>query len=156
METSSDKAQARRLLEEVFASLLDPAQDVEALGRYFSEDYVQHVDGVRLDRRGFLDHARTLKKSLLGGRVTIESLLADGPIVADIHVVEARKTGGETVRMRVFAFYRIEDGRIASVDELTHLLHGAASDRDLGSRVSHETGHPHHPHAQEHGAPRRA
>jgi ketosteroid isomerase-like protein len=125
------KEQARALIENALASLLDPRQDAESLNRYFAHDYVQNVDGKRLDFNGFIDHARTLKKSLRSGRATIETIIVDGMTVADIHVVDAEK-----IRAKVIAFYTVRDGKIVHVDELTHLLHGTAEDRDMGSRTS--------------------
>jgi ketosteroid isomerase-like protein len=130
------KEQARALIENALASLLDPRQDAESLDRYFAPDYVQDVDGKRLDFNGFIDHARTLKKSLHSGRATIETIIVDGMTIADIHVVDAEKTNGDTIRAKVIAFYTVRDGKIVHVDELTHLLHGTDEDRDMGSRTS--------------------
>ena len=50
------KEEARALIESALVSLLDPHQDVERLDRYFTPDYVQDVDGHRLDFAGFIDH----------------------------------------------------------------------------------------------------
>jgi ketosteroid isomerase-like protein len=130
------REQARTLIEAALASLLDPQQDAESLSRYFAPDYIQDVDGKRLDFDGFIDHARTLKKSLRGGRATIDKLIVDGATIADIHLVDAEKTNGDTIRAKVIAFYTVRDGKIVRVEELTHLLHGADEDRDLGSRTS--------------------
>jgi len=130
------KDEGRALIENALASLLDPHQDAESLTRYFAPDYVQDVDGKRLDLAGFIDHARVLKKSLRRARATIEKLVVDGNTIADIHVVDAEKTTGATLRVKVIAFFSVRDGKIVRVDELTHLLHGAAEDRDMGSRTS--------------------
>jgi ketosteroid isomerase-like protein len=132
------KEQARALIENAVASLLDPRQDAESLSRYFAPDYVQDVDGKRLDFNGFIDHARTLKKSLRRGRATIENIIADGSTIADIHVIDAEMTNGDTIQVKVIAFFTVRDGKIVRVDELTHLLRGTDEDRDLGSRTSHQ------------------
>ena len=130
------KEQARALIENALASLLDPRQDAESLSRFFAADYVQDVDGKRLDFRGFIDHARTLKTSLRSARATIENFVVDGMTIADIHVVEGEKTNGDTIRAKVIAFYAVRDGKIVRVEELTHLLQGSDEDRDMGSRTS--------------------
>lgn len=130
------KHEARALIEGAIASLLDPRQSVEHLSEYFAPDYVQDVDGKRLDYAGFLDHARALKAHLRGGRVAIEALIVEGDTIADIHVVEAEKTNGDSIRTKVIAFFTVRDGRIVRVDELTRMLHGADEDRDLSSRTS--------------------
>ena len=124
------------LIEGALASLLDPRQDVQALSRYITLEYVQEVNGKRLDYAGFIDHARLLKAHLRGGSVTIEAIVVDGDTIADIHLVEAEKTNGATIRTNVIAFFTVRDGKITRVDELTHLLHGADDDRDIGSRTS--------------------
>ena len=126
---------ARRLIEGALACLLDPEQDAEALGRFFTPDYIQNVDGKQLDYKGFIDHARALKNTLRGGHATILKLIVEGSTIADIHVVEAEKTDGSRIKARVIAFYTVRDGRIAKVDELTHLLEGRKEDHDLGSRT---------------------
>ena len=133
-ELSRDEARA--LIEGALATLLDPQQDVGKLSCYFAPDYVQDVDGKRLDYAGFIDHARVLKACLRGGGVTIETLIVDGNTIADIHVIEAEKTNGDSFRSKVIAFFTVRDGKIVRVDELTHLLRGADADRDLGSRTS--------------------
>jgi ketosteroid isomerase-like protein len=134
--SNPSKDEARALVEGAFASLLDPQQDAEALSRYFAPNYVQIVDGKQLDYDGFIDHARTLKKSLRRGRATIETIIVDGSIIADIHVIDAEKTNGDTIRMKVIAFFTVAGGKIVHVDELTHMLRGAAEDQDMGSRTS--------------------
>ena len=42
---SLGRDEARALIENAFASLLDPQQDAEDLSRYFAPNYVQIVDG---------------------------------------------------------------------------------------------------------------
>jgi len=134
------KDAARTLIENAVTSLLDPRQDAAALSQFFASDYVQEVDGKRLDFEGFIDHARVLKTRLRRGSATIQSLIVDGDTIADIHVIDAEKTDGAHLRTKVIAFFTVRDGKIVSVDELTHLLDGAEEDRDLGSRTSAPTG----------------
>jgi hypothetical protein len=64
--------EARALLGEAFADLLDPSKDVETLSRYFSPTCVQEVDGEVMDYGRFLDHARAIKRSIRLARVTFE------------------------------------------------------------------------------------
>jgi ketosteroid isomerase-like protein len=130
------KDEARALIEGAIASLLDPPQNVGNLSRYFAPDYVQDVDGKRLDYAGFIDHARVLKTQLRRGRAAIKALIVDGDTIADIHVIEDEKTNGDSIRTKVIAFFTVRDGKIVRVDELTHLQHGADEDRDMGSRTS--------------------
>jgi ketosteroid isomerase-like protein len=51
--------------------------------------------------------------------------------------VDARKKDGTAVRFQVIAFYRLRDGKITNVRELTHMMQGAEGDRDMGHCTSH-------------------
>jgi len=129
--------EARRFLAELFARFFDPATSAEAVGAaFFSPDYVQEVDGKRLDYGAFLDHVRLIKRTLDHATVTFEHVVVDGSTIADVHVVDARKNNGERLRVKVLAFYTIEDGKIRRLEELTHQLEGRPDDRDLGSRTA--------------------
>src|SRR5262245_41298082 len=93
--------EARRFLQSVFDRLFDPAASAEDVGAFFSPDYVQDVDGRRLERGEFLNHVRVLKSTLDSATVTFKEIAADGATIADIHVVEARKKNGDRVRVKV-------------------------------------------------------
>ncbi len=127
-------AQARHYLNEVFHSLFDPAISAEATARYFTPGYQQHADGKVLDHPMFVEHARTLKSTLQYATVTFGNVIASGNTLASWHIVDAVKHNGQALRVKVVAIYQLEDGLIARVDELTHLMEGEASDRDLGTR----------------------
>jgi ketosteroid isomerase-like protein len=127
--------EARRLLQDLFDRFFDPAASAEAVGEFFAPDYVQEVDGKRLDYSAFLDHVRVLKRTLERATVAFEQLVVDGSTIADIHVIDARKKNGERLRAKVLAFYTIENGKIRRLEELTYQLEGSPEDRDLGSRT---------------------
>jgi ketosteroid isomerase-like protein len=105
-----------------------------ALSEFFSCDYIQIANGERLDYAGFINHARALKRSLATAKVTFERIIVDGDDIAEIHVLNGTKHDGTALRVKVIAFYRLKDGKIVEVDELTHLLEGAEADRDIGFR----------------------
>jgi ketosteroid isomerase-like protein len=113
--------QARTLLSEAFANLLDPNESVETLS---SAACVQEVDGERMDYAQFLDHARGIKRSIRWARVTFEALIVEGSTVADIHVVESGRTDGARTKLKVIAFNTVDQGKIVRVNELTRLIRG--------------------------------
>ena len=122
---------ARQFLEKVFANMFDPQAAAESLSEFFSTDYVLDADGARLDFNAFIDHARVLKNTFTSGHVRFEEILVDGPKIADVHIVEATKANGDTIRVKVIALYILEKGKIVRVHELTHLLKGVDADRDM-------------------------
>jgi ketosteroid isomerase-like protein len=136
MSTMS-REEAREFLQKVFANMFDPQTAAESLSEFFATDYVQDADGAQLNFNGFIDHARVLKNTFRSDHVRFEEILVDGPKIADVHIVDARKADGDTIRVKVIALYTLENGEIVRVDELTHLLKGAEADRDIGFRTSH-------------------
>ena len=126
--------QAQDFLERVFRNMLDPTLEASALGHFFSSSYVQVANGERLDYQGFIDHAQAVKRSLATAKVNFERIVVDGDQIADIHVLDATKKDGSALKMKVLAFYKLRDGKIVEVDELTHLVQGAEADRDIGYR----------------------
>ena len=54
--------------------------------------------------------------------------------VATIHIVDAIKNNDEIIKVQVNALMQIKDKKIILCDELTYLIRGEKSDKDLGSR----------------------
>lgn len=129
------KTEVHDLLHRMFAAFTDPSTRPEQFAELLTPDYVQRVDGKQLDYEGFLHHSEALRASLVLGAVTFDHIVTDGVSAATVHLAEAVKTSGERIRLKVIAYYQFRDNRISLVDELTHLIEGAAEDRDLGSRM---------------------
>lgn len=127
--------EARDFLSRVFQALLDPAATVEDVGAFFTPDYVQSADGKVLPRAAFINHVRVLKATLQSGTATLEQVIVGGATIATLHRIDACKKNGETVQVKVHAFFEIEHGLIRRTEELTLLLAGTEADRDLGSRT---------------------
>lgn len=134
-----DSEQARARLTRIFSDLTDPAVPAAEVVAHFSPDYRQSVDGRLLDREGFARHVAALKADLSQGVVHFERVVAAGQQAASVHRAEVWRRDGRRARLKVVAFFEFEhagpDARVRRVEELTHLLEGDASDRDLGSRT---------------------
>ncbi|MEM9634768.1 MAG: nuclear transport factor 2 family protein [Pseudomonadota bacterium] len=128
---------ARAFLVEAFADLFDPNNDaLDTAKKYMTPDYLQLVDGAMLDFEGFVNHLEVLHSSLSRAEFTFETVIASGNTISDIHIVDAVKKDGSTLRTKVIAFYHMRGEQIEKIDELTHMLEGDIEDGDLGSRIS--------------------
>lgn len=126
----------KNLVQGAFRDVFESdALEETTIARYFSPHYVQTTDGRALDFPGFVAHVGELKRTLKNITITFEHLIAEDYRVVSIHRAEARKAGGGTIAVRVFALFVIEAGKIVLCDELTHLEQGAAEDRDWASRT---------------------
>ncbi|CAM4518145.1 hypothetical protein P4H94_15150 [Paenibacillus macerans] len=128
--------EARQKVQQVMEALFDPNVTAEEVGSYFNPRYVQDANGVVLDHKGFVDHARALKSTLKSGKVRIDKMFVDGQVMVSVHYVDAVKQDDSQLTMKVIACFEVdENGLFINTDELTHLVQGDAADRDLGSRT---------------------
>jgi ketosteroid isomerase-like protein len=127
----------KAFVQQMFHDVIEPdAFDEGAVRRYFSPNYMEKVDGKKLDFAGFSDHLRAVKAAVTNVHVTFDLSMAEGNKVVDIYrVVADRRTGGK-MAVKVVALFEIKDGKIVRCDEDTHLEEGTAADKDLGSRSS--------------------
>lgn len=123
----------KKLIKKCFKELLeDEHATPEMFGKYFSEEYIQHVDGVTLDYQGLLAHAATLKSRVKNIKVELVHLVAEGDKVCSVHLVDSMRDNA-LVKMKVIALFQLKENKIILCDELTHMILGDEEDRNLGS-----------------------
>jgi hypothetical protein len=106
----------------------------EAICRHFSDDYRQRTDGHWDDRAGFAQHIAHLREVVERADVRVVDEFIRGHSYADRHVVTIVKTDGSRVVQEVYLFGELApDGRFSRIEEVTLMLAGAESDRDIGS-----------------------
>ncbi|MDV3123479.1 nuclear transport factor 2 family protein [Mycobacterium sp. 21AC1] len=104
-----------------------------AVARHFTDDYQQRTDGELSDRTGFVEHIAHLRSIVEHVDITVNDEFEDGSRYADRHLVRVLKRDGATVTQEVYLFgTRAADGRFSFVDEVTLMLDGDATDREMG------------------------
>jgi hypothetical protein len=102
------------------------------IDRYFAPDYRQYTDGEVVDRDGFAAHIAALRALTATGRIEVLEIVRQGNRIADRHQVTVTRHDGTTSRMEIYLFGELAaDGRLRRVDEISHLLDGAAGDTEL-------------------------
>lgn len=125
----------KKWIENVLKEIVENMEaDEQAISKYFSRDYIQEVDGKKLDYHGFVNHMRTQKEILNSASITVERSISEGNWVSIVHRVDAVKKDGKKLSVKVIAHFEVKEDKIVRCDELTHLLLGAQEDRDIGSR----------------------
>jgi limonene-1,2-epoxide hydrolase len=131
---SAEEQLNKNYIERVFKDVIEDLHADEAvISQYFSHSYIQHVDGHTLNYKEFIQHMLAQKAILSSAKVTIEQCLTEGNKICTVHIVDAAKKNGEKVKVKVIAYYEIEDDKITLCDELTHVLNGKAEDQKIGS-----------------------
>lgn len=116
--------------------LTDPSADNTLISHFFSERYLQVVNGESLDYTGFIAHIALLKRVTLRLELTLLSIAAAESHVHTHHTVRAVKHDGSESEFEVFAHFEVQEGKITACRELTRQLSGAHHDHDLGARQS--------------------
>lgn len=102
--------------------------------RYHSKDYIQYVDGKVLNYENYVTHRKALQKTIKSLKVVFHDLIIQGNKVVTRHTAYGVKKDNKEIELQVIAIFEIQDGKIISCHELTHLAKGERPDRDLGSR----------------------
>ena len=124
-------ADIRSALDDILNQQRRPLEDV--LDRHFSPDYRQRTNGHWDDREAFAQHARKLREVVASARIEVLDELRDGQRYADHHRVHVSKRDGTQVVQEVYLFAELDaEGRFARIEEITLMLEGAESDRDIG------------------------
>lgn len=124
---------SEHIIRTMFEVFTDFSTSLDQLKTFLTPDYRQIVDGRTLTLDDFLTHAHALREALQSLEITIERIVCQEDRAATVHVARAIRPSGHISRIRVIAFFEIKDGRIALVDELTHVLEGTTEDTALGS-----------------------
>jgi ketosteroid isomerase-like protein len=127
--------ETKQFVKEIFKNTIENMDATEeTYAKYFSKDYVQYVDGKTLKYNDFIAHINALKNVLKSAKITFKHMIVEEDTVATVHLVDAVKKDGGIIEAQVNALFRIKDKKVILCDELTHLIKGEKSDRDLGSR----------------------
>lgn len=128
MSTEQNKQLVARVIEEVFN-----AHDLDAIERYYAEDYLDHNPQVPPGRTGYRAFFAPLLAAFPDWRGTVHDLIAEGDKVVARTAWQGTHQGdllgipatGRQVDYTAIDIFRIADGRIAEhwdqVDNLTML-----------------------------------
>lgn len=119
-------------LDELLNQRQLPLEDV--LDRHFSPEYRQRTNGHWDDREAFFRHARKLREVVASARIEVLDEIRDGNRYADRHRVHVTKHDGGQAVQEVYLFAELDAaGRFLRVEEVTLMLEGVESDREMGS-----------------------
>ncbi len=101
--------------------------------RYVAHDYQQKIDGKTFDREAWAAHMRMIKELMISQHVSFDHIVAENDAAAASFVVTNIKKDGSQLKVKVISYFRVRDGKIIYVDELTHLIEGDEKDKNIGS-----------------------
>ncbi|UCA60197.1 hypothetical protein KB553_01420 [Chryseobacterium rhizoplanae] len=126
----------KHIIQEVFTNILEnPVFDLSLIEQYFSKDYIQLVDHTQLNYEEFILHIKKLKEKVSGQKIDLINYAENGNIIFTHHMARSVLKDGSIVRHKVLAEFTIHEDKIIRCDELTLLLEGSQTERNLGSEV---------------------
>lgn len=126
----------KHIIQEVFTNILEnPVFDLSLIEQYFSKDYIQLVDHTQLSYEEFILHIKKLKEKLSGQKIDLINYAENGNIIFTHHMARSVLKDGSIVRHKVLAEFTIHEDKIIRCDELTLLLEGGQTEKNLGSEV---------------------
>ncbi|EPH06642.1 hypothetical protein HMPREF9713_03502 [Myroides odoratimimus CCUG 12700] len=126
----------KELIKDCFVNLLEsPQYRPEVIATYFSTDYIQCVDGKKLDYTIFSNHIKKLKEVTERLSITFNYMAEEGNLVFTNHSVSVYRNDGSVSKVKVIATFVIENEKIVFCDELTLHEEGNHDDSNLGSMV---------------------
>lgn len=126
----------KHIIQEVFSSILEnPVFDLSLIEKYFSKDYIQLVDHHQLNYEEFILHIKKLKEKVAEQKIDILNYAENENIIFTHHIAKSILKDGTVVRHKVLAEFTIQNGKIIGCDELTLLLEGNQTEKNLGSEM---------------------
>ncbi|ROS17724.1 hypothetical protein EDF65_2105 [Chryseobacterium nakagawai] len=126
----------KHIIQQVFLNILEnPVFDLSFIEKYFSKDYIQFVDHHQLNYEEFILHIKKLKEKVAEQKIEILNYAENGNVIFTHHLAKSVLKDGGIVLHKVLAEFTIEDKKIVKCDELTLLLEGDFSSRNLGSEI---------------------
>ena len=125
MEREQETNDNIKIVKAAFRDVAEnPIFDREMIGKYFSEDYEEHMDGQDLTFQDFVKHMEAQKKAPKSVTITMKAFLQQDDTVFTNHYATAIKKDGTEVKIHVISEFRLRNGKIYYCDELTCMLDG--------------------------------
>ncbi|UKB77850.1 hypothetical protein [Chryseobacterium sp. MEBOG07] len=126
----------KHFIQQVFKEVLEnPVFDELLIEKYFSKEYIQLVDHNQLNYEEFVLHIKKLKEKVAEQKMEIISHAENGNIIFTNHIAKSTLKNGNKVSHKVLAEFTILDHKIIRCDELTLLVEGNHTEKNLGSEI---------------------
>jgi len=113
----------------------NPVYDEKLIHRYFAEEYQQTVDHTHLNLDQFKQHIQKLKSLIDEVKVEVLNYAVKDDTVFTKHLVSYLLKDGSKHTHKVFAEFIIHEEKVVSCEELTFLVEGSDTGKDLGSAM---------------------
>ncbi len=108
----------------------DPNMDYS---KYVSKNFSNPIDGNTFNYDQWVTHQKHIKTMVKSMTPNFDLMVAEGNNVAAIYHIDITKNDGSKLVVKDMAFFKIEHDKIVYCEELTRLIKGDESDKNIGS-----------------------
>ncbi|PTS98553.1 nuclear transport factor 2 family protein [Pedobacter sp. HMWF019] len=127
----NNKAIFKELFQDMFANQV---YNESVISHYFTPEYRQEVDGKILIYEQFCKHIMVQKEVVASMTFEFQTLIEERNILFSNHIATIKMKNGENLEIRIIGEFHFINGKINYCNELTHMISGDSSNKDLGSR----------------------
>jgi hypothetical protein len=122
------------LLKNVWNALYDPKNEaIETVEKFFHPSYEQCINGVILDRDGYLSHVLEQKKNVIIDTIDYKHVMEKGNELFAIYYPKGKSLNKLPIEAEVIAYFRFENQQILSIHGLVRLIKGDLTEVDMQS-----------------------
>lgn len=132
-KTSLSPAESEALVKKaVKYALLNRNPDLD-YGRYVAKNFVNVVDGNTFNFEEWVAHQKHIKSITTSMRPIFKWIIAKEDEVAVLFHIHLTKSDGSQLEVKDMGFFKIKNHKIVYVEEITRLVKGDESDKNIGS-----------------------
>lgn len=108
----------------------DPNMDY---GKYVAKDFINPIDGNVFNYEQWVTHQKHIKTMVKSMTPNFDLMVAEGNNVAAIYHIDIVKNDGSKLVVKDMAFFKIDHDKVVYCEELTRLIKGDETDKNIGS-----------------------
>ncbi len=101
--------------------------------KYVSKNFENPIDGNVFNYKQWVAHQKHIKSLVKSMKPTFDEMVAEGNNVAAIYHIDIVKNDGSKLVVKDMAFFKIKNNKVVYCEELTRLIKGDKTDKNIGS-----------------------
>ena len=101
--------------------------------KYVSKSFVNPIDGNVFNYQQWVTHQKHIKSMVKSMTPKFNLMVAEGNNVAAIYNIDIVKNDGSKLTVKDMAFFKIKNNKVVYCEELTRLVKGSETDKNIGS-----------------------
>jgi hypothetical protein len=120
--------QILHILKVLYAKDQDPKSIIE---EFFHQDYNQSINGVILNRAGYINHVIEQRKNIKTMEFECKVYMSQDDKLFLVYDAKGTNISGDPITAEVISYFEFKDQKVFKIHAQVHLLQGNLSDVDM-------------------------